>query len=393
MVMANLELGLSPVRSGDEQVEMREELARVYRPDLSPHELPSFIQDPLCLADFSVAKLKIFMPRLALAVCWYYTCVYVNNLSQAWLQANMTGFYESNWGYSQPNSTAAAQWLRRHEPEVYKARYGDLDPSKTGTAALDHYHNQTLILFDVVFLYTPKLDTSLYADCFAGISSLIGLVRYVVIPGPLSLRWTWLIRLFFVWGTLFLFRAFTIVATPLPNPYHECVPKITFPDNIWLEAFANLPGVFWWSELTCQDVLFSGHTAMGTTFTLFNWRYLKRAPWLGSMVRDGFSWERAVVDIGACIWLCWGWYVIAASHFHYTVDVMVGAMLSFTVYNFYHRWIESIWVEMRVPFRKPFTKAIRWLERPSPDLAYLRKCMSEARTSLRAPVEVSFGWD
>jgi len=298
----------------------------------------------------------------------------------------MTGFYEASWGYSQPNASATESWLRHNMPDVYQARYGNLRPSanhQDAPAMQSYYRNQTVILFDAVYLYLPKVSSSSYADLFAVAGAVFGAVRFVILPGPLSMRWTYMTRLLLVWGTLFLFRAFTLIATPLPNPYHECVPRITFPDNVWLEAYANLPGVFWHRELTCQDVLFSGHTAMGTVFTLFNWRYVKRAPWLKLAVRRRFSWTRVLFDVGAVLWLCFGWYVIAASHFHYTVDVMVGAMLTFMVYNFYHRWIESIWVDRVYPFQNPFEHAMRWLEGPSHDLKYWRKCIGEPDEAFR----------
>lgn len=368
------------------QEEALMEIARLYRPDLDLRAgFPQVWTDPFCMRDFKKDRLRRFLPRFALAFGWFYTCVYINNLAQAWLQANMTGFYEASWGYSVPNASAAEVWLKRNMPDVYRARYGSLKhpaPREDSAAMMNYYRNETVVLYDLVYLYLPKVNSSSYADTFAGFGTFFGAARYVIIPGPLSMRWTYMTRVLLVWGTMFLFRSFTIIATPLPNPYHECVPKITYPDNIWLEAYANLPGVFWDDELTCQDVLFSGHTAMGTVFTLFNWRYMKKAPWLRATVA-GCSWIRVVVDIVACLWLCFGWYVIAASHFHYTVDVMVGAMLTFMVYNFYHRWIESIWVDRVYPFQNPLEHPMRWLEKHSLDLQYLRKCMGEQEEALQ----------
>merc|ERR1719261_146416 len=116
----------------------------------------------------------------------------------------------------------------------------------------------------MTYLYLPRVNSSDYADMWAGGSVLIGIVRYVVVPGPISIRWTWLQRLWLIHGVLWLLRAVTILVTPLPNPYHQCVPHTSYPKNIFMEAFANMPFFWWWKEMTCQDVMFSGHTAGGT---------------------------------------------------------------------------------------------------------------------------------
>merc|ERR1712176_1741298 len=101
----------------------------------------------------------------------------------------------------------------------------------------------------------------------------------------MSMRWVFLKRVLVVWGTLFLLRAFTIFLTPLPNPFDACIPKMTFKHNPWAEAVANMPGMitFFGDQNTCQDVLFSGHTSMGTVFTLFLKGYTVNSPWFQTL--------------------------------------------------------------------------------------------------------------
>lgn len=340
---------------------------------LNGGEFPIFSQDRFGANDFSREELNKHIPRLCVAVLWYYCCLYANNVSQAWLQANVAGFYEAQWGHSQPDYQAAMAALKNYNPDVYKGRWGDLPPSATVAvnpeAMQKYYQNKTVVLYDFVFLHLPEISGSFPADCFAGISCIFCAVRFVVIPGPMSMRWTLVTRVLIVWGALMLCRAFCIIVTPLPNPFHQCVPSITFPDNIWLEAYANLPGVFWHSELTCQDVMFSGHACMGTIFTLFSWRYLKRAPWYPPHATASLN---LLTDVIAMVWLLCGWYVICASHFHYTVDVMVAALLSFTVWNGYHTLTKTVWLKEGDFSAKITAPFLMWFERHSVDLRYWR---------------------
>jgi hypothetical protein len=207
---------------------------------------PRFWQDPFAKKDFTRTELTKHMPRFAVAWFWFFACVYVNNVANFWLQANITGFYESRWGVSQSNFTAAQAWLKRNEPKTYEARWGAIPPEDTrsGLPADSYqksYVNKTVKLFDLTYLYLPHVQGSVLADTFAYASLLVGFFRFVVVPGPMSLRWTFLTRILSVWGILFLARAFTITVTPLPNPFQECEARVTFPNNIWLEAFAGLP--------------------------------------------------------------------------------------------------------------------------------------------------------
>merc|ERR1712232_1186672 len=74
------------------------------------------------------------------------------------------------------------------------------------------------------------------------------------------------------------------------------------------------------------------------------------------------------------IW-CWcvsGWYVIAASHFHYTVDVIVGILMTYLVFYSYHFRIKLIWLGRPHPLFSCFRTFLRWYEKPSKDLKFWR---------------------
>merc|ERR1712012_401597 len=93
--------------------------------DLRRGEVPKVLSDPFCWRDFEADRLRMFLSRLAVAFVWFYFCAYVNNLAQAWLQANTPGFYESNWGRSAPNASIAGQWLEDNMPQTYDRWWSD----------------------------------------------------------------------------------------------------------------------------------------------------------------------------------------------------------------------------------------------------------------------------
>lgn len=387
----------------DKEVAMS--MLRKYRPDIIVDEdfdeeddIPTLFDDPFCFADFKPEMLKRSLPRLGFALLFYWTGLYCNNLSQAWLQQNMTGFYESAWGYSMNSQTAMYEELDLIEPDVYEARWGNEEPDerkhKTSAAMKRNYFNKTVTLYDVGFLFFPEVDALEYAkqaDMFAGGSAAFGLLRFVIFPGPMSLRWTYLSRVILLWGLLFFFRGITIILTPLPNPYHQCVPKITYKDNIWAEALTNTPGINFlfglvmgrglegYNEMTCQDVMFSGHTAMGTIWSIFSLNYLRKSPWFPDRALSNDNWFNTarIGELIVVAWLFRGWYVIVASHFHYSVDVAVGIFLTLIVFRSYHARIDVAFLQTWIPQLHPsggawYEMFLDWFEDGAKDMDHER---------------------
>lgn len=145
---------------------------------------------------------------------------------------------------------------------MFQDLWGNHTPS--ARAAMEQfYQNRSVILWDFTFLYMPTVDGSGPADTLAGVYCLVAVGRFAILPGPLSMRW------------VLLKRAPRCRIPSLP------VPLTTFKHNGWLEAFALLPGMgtLFGDQGTCNDVLFSGHTAMGTVFTLFVSTYSEKGPY------------------------------------------------------------------------------------------------------------------
>jgi len=281
------------------------------------------------MGDFKRANLAEFCPRVLFGLALYIGGLYTNCVSQAFLQQKMAGYYASHW---LPNTTA------------------HMTPT------------DRVILWDAGFSLFPEVSPSI-ANSIAVNAPLAFLARFCVIPGPNTMRWTILRRALTVWGCLWFIRSVSIVLTPLPSPDRSCIPLITFPNNIWLEGFMIILSPFVSrKDLTCQDLLFSGHTCEITVAALFYCEYSRRAPW--------FQWERSVfgitltyiIGIGGLIS---GWYVITASRLHYTIDVFIAAILGILIYIAYHYAIRLAQVgeERRCsPF--PF---LRWYEAKSED--------------------------
>eukprot|EP00401_Gymnodinium_catenatum_P039367 CAMPEP_0117490084 /NCGR_PEP_ID=MMETSP0784-20121206/17369_1 /TAXON_ID=39447 /ORGANISM="" /LENGTH=422 /DNA_ID=CAMNT_0005284833 /DNA_START=65 /DNA_END=1330 /DNA_ORIENTATION=- len=292
-----------------------------------------------CLKDFSIDELQKFAPRILVAVVLHIVCLYINNLSQAWLQANMADYYQKRW-----------------------------PPNRMLVADGKMFANETVVLWDLVFENLPYMDGTAYADFYAGALPLVTFFRFVVVPGPFSMRWTVFCRYLTCWGLLWLCRAFTILVTPLPNPDLTCKPSVTFPNNIWLEAWAFLPIDPRYWERTCQDVLFSGHTAVITLSVLFFFKYSAAAPWFESTVDASACCSRVtVINIVGCAVLLSGYYFIIASRFHYTIDVLIGAMMTFMVVQGYHYAIRVVWLPSQPRFR-PHNAILRWYELHAKDL-------------------------
>eukprot|EP00928_Gymnodinium_smaydae_P021724 TRINITY_DN18509_c0_g1_i1.p1 TRINITY_DN18509_c0_g1~~TRINITY_DN18509_c0_g1_i1.p1 ORF type:complete len:384 (+),score=39.61 TRINITY_DN18509_c0_g1_i1:151-1302(+) len=311
------------------------EMVLVYGANGGSDAFPSFWSDPFCWKDFRLDRLRKFVPRFLFAFLLFLFGMYVNNVSQAWLQQNMAGYYEANWP---PNRTLV---------------------------------NHTVRLWDVSFYALPYLNETTTANLFAGAAPVGVLLRFIAIPGPMSLRWEIAYRIAVIWGLLWFCRGITILSTPLPNPDYTCKPKVSFPDNIWLEGLAIMPFVPWYDESTCQDVLYSGHTVALTLNMLVVFKYSPLAPWTTWVASQHCCSVMSFLNVAGVILLLFGYYSIVASHFHYTVDVLFGAMMTFLVFQAYHWAIRVCWI--RTSNRYSLYPLLRWLERDAKDMQLWRE--------------------
>jgi len=299
-------------------------------------ELPTLWSDPFGKKDFKV--LRKTLPQLSVSVFAYFGGVYINSLSQAWLQKNLGGYYD---------------------------QHKELDLWDFG------YHN--FPTFDMVFesVRFGKWSFVLnWPDLMAGLPTILMVIRFLVVPGPCSMRWVILRRLLTLSGVMFFLRAFSIVSTVLPNPDHTCVCRIgddpcTKEDlaNIWLFAWQ----VFIMTAVTCTDVLFSGHTVALTMSLMFLAKYSGMAPWFPVTLHAQQHTRiptTCTLNVVCMVFGIVGYSIIIGSRFHYTADVLLGFVLTLLVFHGYHQAIKAAFIGSQ----KYHSRAIRWFEEDALDM-------------------------
>ncbi|XP_053716331.1 phosphatidylcholine:ceramide cholinephosphotransferase 2-like [Synchiropus splendidus] len=160
-------------------------------------------------------------------------------------------------------------------------------------------------------------------------------VNGLILVGLWLLQWLFLKhraiigrRCFFLIGTLYFYRCVTMYITTLPVPgkHMVCAPKL-YNDStgkIWriLRLISGGGLSLTGSHLMCGDFLYSGHTVMLTLSYLFIKEY--SPPWM--------RWYQ---------WLCWllsasGVICILIAHEHYSIDVVVGYIVTTRTFWWYH---------------------------------------------------------
>ncbi|KAI9138655.1 PAP2 superfamily C-terminal-domain-containing protein [Paraphysoderma sedebokerense] len=130
-------------------------------------------------------------------------------------------------------------------------------------------------------------------------------------------------RVFYTVGTVYLLRAACVVATVLPNPLVNCESKPY--DNIWYDALM----LALQQRMSCGDVFFSGHTMFFVvtyrvwhTYTPSSQKFLLFIPFAVSFL---------------------GMASLVVSSYHYTIDVVVGFLITVVCWSIYH-WVAWRWI-------------------------------------------------
>lgn len=131
-------------------------------------------------------------------------------------------------------------------------------------------------------------------------------------------------RFCFLQGTLFMLRSVTIVVTLLPNPYKLCVLHPERAESFIAEGLKVMGG----SRYTCGDVMYSGHSVNMTIMNLV-WQEYYPSSWRSAALVRSLWW---MINIG-------GLLMCVTTHFHYTVDVLIGSVLACLLWALYHRTI------------------------------------------------------
>lgn len=134
-------------------------------------------------------------------------------------------------------------------------------------------------------------------------------------------------RFFICYGTVFLFRGLTVMATVYPRLPFKSNNFVS--DNVLWGALLILSGV----RTTARDMMFSGHTAGFILSASFVGRYTN------SSILRFFYWVFNALGVVALI----------AVREHYTADVIVSIIVARLVFVNYHLWLDSQYIRFWKP--------------------------------------------
>ncbi|KAF4693059.1 hypothetical protein FOZ63_023449 [Perkinsus olseni] len=240
----------------------------------------------------------------------------------------------------------------------------------------EYYHGRTPeLLPDLGFYLFPRIEILHLAD-YWNVSMAVGTMVPVVLFHPE--RRKVILRFLAIQGSVFLLRSATIIVTLLPQPYPLCVNGSSPDENVFIEAVKIVLGI----RITCGDLLFSGHTANLTLMALiwseYGYGFLavdattrgysalggSNRGQVGRRHRGGPVLHFVFRRLLPLLW--WaaaisGYFVIVATRFHYTVDVLVAIIIVTKQWGLYHMYIRTPRIMRRLGF-------LRWYEQKQ-DLA------------------------
>eukprot|EP01084_Bolivina_argentea_P173465 300467_1 len=181
------------------------------------------------------------------------------------------------------------------------------------------HHQIDFILQDLGFDFaeyaTPNITKWIhYPDITVNIC-IVFMLLWILFDGPKQQKIAVFRRWLTMLSILYIGRAVCVVSTQMPTPFHSNKPT-TWNEHLLYEA----PLVFVGSKTTNQDVFYSGHTVVIS---------------LCAMTIHTYSTRKWLIFI-FWIFSLFGLYVIIATKFHYTIDVIIAFVLSVIIWKLYH---------------------------------------------------------
>lgn len=199
-------------------------------------------------------------------------------------------------------------------------------------------------LVDLGHQITPNLSGIVFTR-FADIVVLgaIGLwILFGLLIVPRSLmgkRLMILRRFFWVLGTVYFIRGFTVWVTLIPRVEHA-----TDGIDTSLNWFVNFLLVFIQVDQTASDLIFSGHTALLVTVAWFFSYYIPQS--------SGLAW----------IYASLGMYFILSTRHHYTVDILVAFIITSLIFWVYHLLFDDVRARsLKTQHQRRFWEWLYWL--------------------------------
>jgi hypothetical protein len=216
---------------------------------------------------------------------------------------------------------------------------------------------------DLLQSFLPFWKFSELCDYLLLAALILTIIRFVIFSPE---RFVIFRRFCFLEGCLMFARGICIVITQLSQPQQDCVSDISEP--LFIEAFYLLSFL----HKTCSDCMFSLHTASLTSMALIWTTFSHNSEWSlcfseESTNRVRLLKQRVIEPHHTCsfsltIILVWcycifTYFIIIITHFHYSVDVFVGFIISFCFTRLYTHFVYVI--ELRDDW---IGKIFRWYE-------------------------------
>lgn len=192
------------------------------------------------------------------------------------------------------------------------------------------------VLYDMGFELLPYVSSKSVGFSIPDLCSILSatfIAVNLVLTFPPSDTVIILRRILCIAAVAYFGRAISVVQTLLPNPDGDCTP-VLHPMGIVMSVLSVPFG----GSITCADCFYSGH-AIPISCALLTWSdYMRRNPF----------WR-----VGICVSVL-ALSGIVITHFHYTVDVFYGFIVTFITWRIYHfilscpsafqhYWIVSWW--------------------------------------------------
>lgn len=208
-------------------------------------------------------------------------------------------------------------WINFDEDEPHP-------PVKPITRAVNNFAqigDDEIVLHDSGFVILPYISNSHIADYFVNFLFVFTIV-FVSFYG--CNKQDGFRRMFWIVGLLYVVRAFTISMTVLPSPYPNCNSQQRYysPSTAAIKVILGM-------HVTCGDVLYSGHTMVINTcvYLLINYTPIGL---------KSLTFRMVIWIVGVLGMLC-----IISSHFHYTDDVIIAFIFTWSAYIVYHLGLRS----------------------------------------------------
>jgi len=236
------------------------------------------------------------------------------------------------------------------------------------------FYSESYMLFDLGFFLFPPLPNLIADICAYGFVA-ITLIRFLLTRN----RFVILKRYTLILGTIFLFRAITIVSTILPQPQRECMATAT--GNPFLDSLMILLV----QKKTCTDMFFSGHATnialVAWLWTRFSHLYpvipstrLDKILFRGRPLMDRYGRLKRPTLVKILVWLFTfvSFFFISATRLHYVIDIIFGFFVTSVFFLGYHHALSKACMNNSL-----FSRFIRWFDSDSPEIELGRRLVKK----------------